>query len=384
MKVSYGTQGNASIGDYTQYATIGKTAEYNGVAGLAVSSPSNYDLKWEQQGLFTATLGGRIFNRFDFDFEFYNRITSNMLMDVPQPYTTGFPEGVTRNVGGLSNRGIDITLGVDILRGRDYFLRANATFNYNKETITELFDGRQEWEVANTGITYVVGKPISFYYPISAGIDPETGKQLWYVPTGWEEYQETGDASKIDKNTTRMDKTTDVFDENLLNQNTGKVRNAPINGGFGLSGSWKGFYVQADFTYVLGKYLINNDAFFYNNPNQFLGYNASRAVTDYWTPENKYAKYPDWSKGYTMQFDTHLLEPASFLRLKTLLVSYSLPQKALAWSNGVLKGVKVTFTGRNLFTATKFMGADPEVNSNLVLGLPGNTKQFLGGLEITF
>jgi hypothetical protein len=66
------------------------------------------------------------------------------------------------------------------------------------------------------------------------------------------------------------------------------------------------------------------------------------------------------------------------------LVSYSLPQKALAWSNGVLKGVKVTFTGRNLFTATKFMGADPEVNSNLVLGLPGNTKQFLGGLEITF
>ena len=384
VKVSYGTQGNASIGDYTQYATIGKTAEYNGVAGLAVSSPSNYDLKWEQQGLFTATLGGRIFNRFDFDFEFYNRITSNMLMDVPQPYTTGFPEGVTRNVGGLSNRGIDITLGVDILRGRDYFLRANATFNYNKETITELFDGRQEWEIANTGITYVVGKPISFYYPISAGIDPETGKQLWYVPTGWEEYQETGDASKIDKNTTRMDKTTDVFDENLLNQNTGKVRNAPINGGFGLSGSWKGFYVQADFTYVLGKYLINNDAFFYNNPNQFLGYNASRAVTDYWTPENKYAKYPDWSKGYTMQFDTHLLEPASFLRLKTLLVSYSLPQKALAWSNGVLKGVKVTFTGRNLFTATKFMGADPEVNSNLVLGLPGNTKQFLGGLEITF
>jgi TonB-linked SusC/RagA family outer membrane protein len=384
VKVSYGTQGNAGIGNYTQYATIGQTSEYNGVSGLAITSPSNYGLKWEQQGLLTFTLGGRIFDRFDFDFEFYDRRTTNMLMSVPQPYTTGFASGVTSNVGGLSNRGIDITLGVDILRGRDYYLRANATFNYNREIITELFDGRQEWEIANTGITYVVGKPISFYYPIFAGIDPEDGKQMWYVPTGWEEYQETGDPSVIDKNTTRMDKTTKDFDENLLNQNTGKVRNAPINGGFGIAGGWKGFAVQADFSYVLGKYLINNDAFFYNNPNQFLGYNASKAVTDYWTPENKYAAYPDWSTGATMQFDTHLLESASFLRLKSLLVSYSLPKKALNWTNGVLKGVKFTFTGRNLFTVTKYMGADPEVDSNLTLGLPGNTKQFLGGIELTF
>ena len=383
VKVSYGTQGNASIGNYEQYATIGGVAEYNGQSGLAVSSPSNYDLKWEQQSLLTFTLSGSIFKVLDFDFEVYDRRTRNMLMSVPQPYTSGFTS-VTQNVGGLSNRGVDVTLGVNILRGRDYYLRSNFTFNYNREIITELFDGRQEWEIANTGITYVVGKPISFYYPISAGIDPETGKQLWYVPTGWEEYQSTGDISKIDKNTTRMDVTTDKFDENLLNQNTGKVRHAPINGGFGIAGGWRGISLQADFAYVLGKYLINNDAFFYNNPNQFLGYNASKAVTDYWTPEHRYATYPDWSTGATMQFDTHLLEPASFLRLKSLLIGYSLPEKALAWSHGVVKGLKFTFTGRNLFTITKFMGADPEVDSNLVLGLPGNTKQFLGGIEITF
>ena len=135
---------------------------------------------------------------------------------------------------------------------------------------------------------------------------------------------------------------------------------------------------------MLGKYLINNDAFFYNNPNQFQGYNTSHSVTDYWTPENRYAKFPDWSSGAVMQFDTHLLEEASFLRLKSLVVGYALPAKALNWSNGVLKGVKFTFTGRNLFTVTKFMGGDPEANSNLTLGLPGSTRQLLGGLEITF
>ena len=383
LKLSYGTQGNAGIGNYEQYATISQfETKYNSVAGFGISTPSNYELKWEKQGLLSFNVNARMFNRFDIDVEFYNRMTTNMLMSVPQPYTAGFTS-VTKNVGGLSNRGIDITLGVDILRGKDYFLRFSTTFNYNKETITELFDGRTEWENEGTGITYVVGQPVSFYYPLFAGINPENGHQQWYIPTGWEEYQETGDVSKIDKTITRMDKTTEEFDD-LLTQNTGKKRYPPVTGGFSLAGSWKGLSLQADFSYVLGKYLINNDAFFYNNPNQFQGYNTSHSVTDYWTPENRYAKFPDWSSGAVMQFDTHLLEEASFLRLKSLVVGYALPAKALNWSNGVLKGVKFTFTGRNLFTVTKFMGGDPEANSNLTLGLPGSTRQLLGGLEITF
>lgn len=384
FKVSYGTQGNASIGDYEPYALIGSlSSNYAENPAQAITKPSNYELQWEQQGLATITLSGRVFDRLDFDFELYDRRTTNMLMSVPQPYTSGFTS-VYKNVGGLSNKGIDVTLGVDILKSKDYFFRVNATFNYNKEVITDLFDGRTKWEESNTGITYVVGQPVRFYYPLHAGINPATGHQQWYVPTGWEEYQKTGDATKIDNTITRMDVTTEEFDENLLIQNTGKNLHAPINGGFGFSGGYKGLSFQADFTYVLGKYLINNDAFFYNNPNQFPDYNTSKAVTDYWTPSNRYAKYPDWSTGETMQFDTHLIEDASFLRLKSLIIGYALPEKALAWSNGVLKGVKFTLTGRNLFTVTKFMGADPEIDSNLTLGIPGSTKQVLGGLEITF
>jgi len=391
LKLSYGTQGNASIGEYGFYALVGTYgSQYNTGTGMAVAQPSNYDYGWEQQGLFTATISGRVLDCLDFDVEFYNRITSRMLMDVPQPYYSGFTS-MYQNVGGLTNKGIDITLGFDALRGRDYFLRLNATFNYNREKVTELFNGLDQWEINNTGITYVVGQPVSFYYPIWAGVDPEDGKQMWYVPTGWEDYQasvEAGepDLSLIDKTVTRMDPdaVTKEFDENLLNQNTGFLRHNPVNGGFGISGAWRGLAMQMDFAYVLGKHLINNDAYFYNNPNQFPGYNSSKAVTDYWTEDNRYAKYPSWSDGATMRLDTHLIENADFLRLKSLIISYSLPSKFLAWSGGVLSGVKFSFTGRNLLTFTKYMGADPEVNSNLVLGLPGNTKQFLGGLEITF
>lgn len=385
FKVSYGTQGNAEIGNYAALGLIGNSGSYNDVSARYVTQPANQKLTWEQQGLFTVALDGRIADLVDFDIELYNRKTSNMLMAVPQPYTTGFDDDDTdiySNVGGLTNKGIDITLGIDLIKGRDYYLRANTTFTYNKQTITELFDGRTEWEIANTGVKYVVGSPVMFYYPLFAGIDPEDGAPTWYVPTGWEEYEETGDVTKIDNTVTRMDKTTKDFDEDLLTQNTGKARYAPISGGFGFSGGFKGLSFQADFVYVLGKTLISNDGYFYGNPANFSTMNTNKAVSDFWTPYHTDAKWPDWSKGYTMQFDSHLLEDASFLRLKNLQIAYALPKSLL--KNSIIKDFKITFTGRNLLTATKYTGIDPEINSNLSYGVGGNSKQLLGGIEVTF
>ncbi len=370
FKVSYGTQGNAEIGDYEHLGLITSSGTYNQVSGLAVEQPANSMLTWEQQGLLTVAASGRFFNRLDLNLEFYDRRTTSMLMDVPNPYTTGFSE-TTQNVGTLQNTGIDINLGVDILQGRDYYLRFSTVFNYNNQKILELFDGRERWEISGTYVAYVVGSPIMFYMPIYAGVDPEDGAPMWYVP---------GD--DIDVTTTT--ETTKVFDEDALMQNTGVKRYAPINGGFSISGGWKGLSIRADFSYVLGKYLISNDAYFYANPANFSTMNTHKMVSDFWTPDNTDAAWPDWSQGYVMQFDTHLLENASFLRLKNLQIGYSLPERLLNWSNGVLKGVKVTVTGRNLLTFTKYSGIDPEINSNLTYGMTGNSRQVLGGLEITF
>ena len=371
LKVSYGTQGNAAIGDYSHLGLVGTTSKYADASGIHVSQPSNTHLTWEKQGLFTVTLTGRLFNKLDFDLEYYNRKTSSMILDVPQPYTAGITEA-TSNVGSLMNQGVDITLGFDFLRGRDYWLRASTTFNYNAQKVTELFDGKHTWPMYSYMIAYVVGSPVMFYNPIYAGIDPEDGMPMWYLPG------EDPDVCTMDPN-----RTTKVFDEEGLTQNTGKKRYAPINGGFSLSGGWKGLSVQADFSYVLGKYLVSNDGYFYGNPANFSTMNTNKAVSDFWTPDHRDAKWPDWSKGAVMQFDTHLLEDASFLRLKNLQVAYSLPKKALGWQKAV-KEFKITFTGRNLLTFTKYTGIDPEINSNLTYGVGGNSKQFLGGIEIKF
>jgi len=369
LKVSYGTQGNASIGNYQHLGLISSASKYMDTDSKVLAQPSNPSLTWEQQALFTVGLNGRFFNMLDVNVEFYNRVTTDMLMDVPYNYTTGFSE-LKANVGSLSNRGVDLTLGLDILRGRDYYLRASTTFNYNAEKVTGLFNGLDRWEMTGYGLAYVVGKPVMFYAPIFAGIDPADGAPMWYLP-----------GENVDETT--MKETTKKFDEAGLTQNTGKRYTPPIYGGFSIGGGWRGFSLQADFSYVLGKTLINNDAYFYSNPNVFAEQNYHKEVADFWTPENTDAKFPDWSKGYEMQFDTHMYENANFLRLKNLQVAYALPKKFLAGQN-VLNGIKVTFTGRNLLTMTKYSGIDPEVAGNLTLGRLGNSKQYLFGLELTF
>ena len=372
IKLSYGTQGNANIGNYEHLGLIAaSSSKYNRESYLYLGSPANESLTWEKQKLLTATVEGRFWDMLNAEISFYNRVTSDMLMSVPQPYTSGF-SSVSANVGSLQNTGVDITIGVDILKARNYGLTFNTTFNYNSEKVTELFDGRKRWEIAGTGVAYVVGKPVMYYYPIYAGVDPEDGAPMWYLP-GKDKDVCTMDPSRVTKD----------FNEEELTQNSGIRRHEPVSGGFGLRGFWEGLSVSIDFSYFGGKYLINNDAYFYANPNQFVGDNQIKSVSDFWTPYNRDAQYPDWSKGYVMQPDTHMLENASFLRLKNLQIAYSLPKKALGTQN-VVKGVQFSFTGRNLWTVTKYTGMDPEVDSNLTVGLPGNTLQILGGVEIKF
>ena len=376
FKISYGTQGNAEIGNYSHLALISTTTNYHDGNAWVIGQPSNNNLTWEKQALFSTGISGRLFDRVDLEVEFYRRKTTNMLMDVPYPYTTGFDE-LTANVGGLTNTGVDVTLGVDILKNRDYYLRFSTNFNYNKEKVSELFDaawdeelGRYRWQMNSYGLAYVQGQPVMFYAPVYAGIDPEDGRQMWYVP---------GD----DPDVTTREETTKNFDDEALVQNTGLLYTPPINGGFSLRGGWKFLSFAADFSYVLGKTLINNDAIFYENPNLNTAYNKIRAVSDYWTPNNPNAQYPDWTKGQRTYFDTHLYQNASFMRLKNLQIGVALPNKWLE-AQKLFSGVRLTFTGRNLWTVTKYPGIDPEVDSNLTRGRVGASKQYLIGIELTF
>ena len=384
LKASYGTQGNSSIPPYSTAAYAGKVGQKKGDMSLGFVSLGNPDLGWEHQSKFTVGVKTRLFNRIDLNIEYYNRVTSDMLFEVPQPYSSGLPVGSAgyptryENAGRYLNHGIDFQMNVDLLRGRDWGISANMNFNYNRDKVLELFEGRQTWQEPGGQLAYIVGKPVTFVVPLYKGVNPDTGVPEWYRP-GKDKYQ-----------THRDDK--DVVSEwsSSLDQNTGVNAYTPFTGGWGISAYWKGFYLTADFFLALGKHMLSVDKQYYEN-DYFVrdkkgNSNGSRRLFDYWKKPGDRTEFPslEWVRDPAHQstyVDTKMLENASFMRLKNFTLGYELPRKMLGHQN-VVRSAKVFFTGRNLLTFKKFRGIDPEVNRNVSYGVNPNTKQMSIGVEI--
>jgi len=376
LNVSYGTQGNAEIGNFTHLGLVGSRAaianQYMGGVAWMVTSPDNPMLSWESQEKLTIGLHTEIMRRYNVSVEFYRRWTSNMLMNEPFPFTSGFAS-VMGNVGTLRNTGVDVTVGAELLRTRDWRVGVSGVFNYNRTIVTELFDGQDEWTLPNAMVAYIVGHQPMFYLPIFGGVDPNNGRQWWFLP---------GENTAI--NTMDPNRTTQEWGGgDHLYQNSGVPRFPRVTGGFGINGGWRGFSLNADFAFSLGKWMVCNTTFFTQNPNRFGTQNQDRAVRDFWTEDNRNARFPDWRQGQQIEFDSQLLSNASFMRLKNLTLSYNLPTEVLT-RIGFIHSARVFATGRNLWTITNFIGMDPEVDSNLAMGTYVNSRQFQVGLELTF
>ena len=360
VKASYGTAGNSSIDDYMFYGLIGSGSIYNGNGSLGISQASNYELTWETVASANVGVSFRVFDRVSVDIDAYHRKTTDLLMPIPYSYTTGYDSG-WGNIGAMVNKGVDINLDVDILKMRDFEWKLRANMNYNKNEITELFNGRDEYALPNYGMMYKVGHSMGeFYYVRRAGVDPRDGQQVWYDKDG---------------------NLTKVYNEERDAVLLGKEMFAPLTGGFGTSISWKGLTVSADFTWAAKKYLINNDNYFIENPNFGSDWNQTTHMLDMWTTPGQVTDVPHYTS--QIQFDDHLVENASFMRLKNLTVQYTLP-KAVVKHLGDVQNINVFFTGRNLWTVTSYSGYDPEPDSNLVAFYYPNTRQLVFGAEITF
>jgi len=361
LKASYGTTGNSSIGDYAYFGLAsGQGVQYGGESGLVISQSSVKDLTWETVAQANVGFEARLFNRFTLGVEYYHKTTSDMLLSIPYSYTTGFSSG-PGNIGSMVNKGVDIDINVDIINNPDMYWGVKANFNYNKNEITELFNGLDEYVISNSGLKLQVGKPFGEFYLVERShIDPRDGKQVWYDADG------------------NLTKTYDATNNSVF---TGKQRFAPWTGGFGTTFQWKGLSVSADFTWALGKYAMNNDLYFYENAAMGGTYNQSESMLNMWTSPGQVTDIPAASE--QIQMDDHLLEDASFCRLKKLTIGYNLPE---TWFSNMqfVKGVNVYATGRNLLTFTKYTGFDPEPDSNVIQFNYPNTREYIIGCEITF
>lgn len=361
LSVNYGTTGNDSgTGSYGYLGTYGVGGLYNGESSLGIASMSNPDLTWETTAKWNVGLNFSIFDRAHFQVDFYRNKSTDMLMSIPYSMTTGFSSGIG-NVAAMTNTGIEANVDVDILKTKDFYWSFKANVGYNKNEITELFQGRDEYVIANTGLKMAVGHAYGEFYQVRfAGVDPQTGAPLYYDKDGnkTKKFNEERDA---------------VF--------TGKKRYAPWTGGFGTNFRYKNVSLIADFAWVAGKYMLINDDYFIANPQLATGWNQRVEMLNIWTTPGQITDIP--GAKYDVHVTDHMLQNASFLRMKTLSIQYEFPKKWMQ-ATRYIKGVKVFGIARNLFTITPFEGYDPEPDQNLVQFNYPNTRQFVIGAEISF
>lgn len=371
VKYSVGSTGNSEIGNYRSLGLTGKT-QYNGDAGLVIAQPSNKELGWEKQIQSNVGLTARLFDRVNIDVNYYNRKTKNMLMSTPLAYTTGFSSMIL-NVGQLTNNGVEVEVSYDAFRSSDAFVNVYANFAYNANKIDKLFNGQQSWDRPSYYLSYVVGKSINYYMAEFAGVDKNDGLAMWYTKGNH------GNGKTVHEfNPETMTKT---YSNDLL-QDVGKAYYPNMNGGFGFTASWKGLSLNADFAFVLNKYMLNIDyQFSTNNANAKQGFNQSRDMLKMWKKPGDITDIPSLATENVI--DTRVLQNASFLRLKNLTLSYSLPQQWMQ-ATRFFDSVRIYATARNLFTATKYKGGDPEKDGNISLGFYPGTRQYMLGVEVSF
>ena len=358
VKVSYGSTGNSGISAYKALGLVGSGPLYNGVSGTAVANAANPDLTWETVKTFNVALTGKVFDRLTFDLEYYNKNTSNMLLSIPYSYTTGFGSGFG-NIGEMYNRGFEFTLGVDIIKTKNWYWNVKVNGNYNKNRITKLINNSDSYD--SDGLRLQVGHAYGDYYGVIwDGVDPRDGQNVWL--------DENGNKTKTVKDSYKV--------------MTRKSYIAPWSGGLLTTVAWNGLQLDAQFTGMFNRWLINADRWYVENPNFATRSNQSVDMLKMWQkPGDKTRIAAANSTFYSGS--TQFLENGSFVRLKFVQLSYSLPPTLLR-QTGFLKGAKVFFVGRNLLTFTKYKGYDPEVDSNGTVGDYPNTRQISFGAELTF
>ena len=356
---SIGTSGNSSIPNYDHTALFAAGPQYSGKTGIAPYSRGNENLTWEK--LMTTNIGVKIglFDRLNLNVEFYNKKTTDMLMEVPVTFGNGF-NTKWDNIGAMINRGVEFDVDADIIRTKDFTWNVSANASYNHNEITELYNGLDEYEISTTGLLLKVGHSYGEFHAVRyAGVNPANGDALWYT--------KDGELTNRFSNEDRV----------LL----GKSYVAPWQGGFGTTFSYKGIQLSALFSWVADRWMMNNDRFFDESNGTYAVYNQSAKLLNRWQKPGDITEIP--RDGVQTQLDSHLVEDASFMRLKNLSLSYTFPQSLLKKTK-VIERAKVFGQAQNLLTFTKFTGLDPESNLNMYRASYPLSRQFSFGIEVTF
>ena len=389
LRGSYGETGNQNIPNYISFARM-DIANYplNGttLAGLANGTVGNPDLKWETTTSLDFGLElGFLQNRISLVADYYIKETSDMLLLVPVPSTTGY-NNYLKNIGSMENKGWEFSLASTNINTQNFTWTSNFNITFNRNKVTALGVDQTYFPVSsgNTQIDgkarVIVGQPIGVWWGFETDGIYKTQEELDALPNdlghGIGDWKIKDIAGAFDENGNP------IPDGNVDLENDRKIigKAEPIHfGGFVNNFKYKNISLDVFLSWSYGGDIFNANKWDLTDM-QNTSLNRFTSVLDAWVPEdvihvneetgeellvipaNPDSNQPGYGS-YNRYFVDEFIEDGSYLRLKTLTIGYDLNTN-LAERIG-LRSVRIFARGENLYTWTNYSGYDPEVDMSI-------------------
>ncbi|MFD2246268.1 SusC/RagA family TonB-linked outer membrane protein [Pontibacter ruber] len=364
LRSSYGVNGNGDIGNYTWRPLFGYGFNYNQQPGGAFNNLGNTDLTWELNKPFNVGVDLGFFGeRLTFTADYYERVTSDMLLYREISRTNGFGSSVLQNIGEMKNSGFELTIGGSPIDG-EFKWTSNFNIAFNKNRITKLVGGR---DIIDGAYILREGEDYrTFYVRQWAGVDPATGDPMW-----WKDAEKT-ETTKSYSQAARV----------LYKSGTPK-----FFGGFNNTFNYKGFTLDALVVFNYGNYVRDGWEYYLMDGSYPLANKYAKNLNR-WQKEGDITDVPKYvynQPNNSSSLSTRFLYKGDFMRLRNLSLGYDLKSQ---WVEKVgLSRANVYVRGTNLLTKTydDNLTVDPEagVNSSANADIPAS-KSVTVGLNVNF
>jgi TonB-linked SusC/RagA family outer membrane protein len=376
IRAGWGVVGNDNIDAYSYFGRVGTGANYpiGGAAqpGTYPASIENLELKWEEAEQTNIGIDVSLFNnRVSLTADAYIKKTKDLLLNAPLPTSTGF-DSATRNIGEIENKGLEFALNTSNIETENLSWNTGFNISFNRNKVVDLV-GQELLQGSITGgrgepSLVREGEPLGTLYGyVFGGVDSATGDAYYIDVNG-----ESTFAPKPEDRTIIGDANPDFY--------------------YGLTNSinYKGFGLFVFLQGTQGNDMLNVTRI--ETEGMIDPKNQSIAVVNRWRQPGDITNIPraSWSNSDNSRVSTRFIEDGSYLRFKTITLSYDLPQNVLDKLG--ITSLKIYGTGENIFTITNYSGFDPEVNayggSNTIQGIDfgtyPQTRNLILGINVTF
>ncbi|MBK6267280.1 TonB-dependent receptor [Marivirga sp. S37H4] len=382
LKASWGLTGNSTFPDFQRFGNfqIGQGGQvYNGEPTVFPTRLANPDLRWEKtRTIDFAIETGFANDRITTEIAYYNKVTTDVIINVGTQPGTGF-NNFWDNIGRIDNSGVELSLTSRNLVG-DFTWTTTINAARNENEVKDIGGYSPDAVGGGFNDTRVVpGQPVGANFLVRfSRVDPDTGKPIWLDKDGNE-----------------------TFNFDLSNRVVVGSVIPDLVGGISNKFAYKNFDLNVFFTYTVGGNIYDGSAK-RQLPSEVTSWNFRGDIVNRWQQPGDIAQLPKLTLepiqgadgGDVWQYNSTLfLYDASYLRLRSLSLGYNLPSSLVQRYN--LNNVRISFTGSNLLTFTKYPG-DPEIardfqnaqdrnlSPNVSFLTPPQQRAYMLGLNIGF